>query len=222
MSLQVDLFWSFRSPYSYLAVPRVAALEAEYEVEFRVRPVYPLAVRDATFFQRVDPLFGPYLFRDTARIAEYLKLPFGWPRPDPVVVDPQTQKAAADQPYIHRLTRLGVAASQKGRGLPFIAEVSKLIWGGAVSGWDQGDHLARAAARAGLDLAKMDREIAADPQAYERLIEQNQAAHRAAGHWGVPTFVFDGEPFFGQDRIDLLVWRLKQRGLAASTKTQVS
>ena len=82
MSLQVDLFWSFRSPYSYLATPRTVALQAEYDLEFRVRPVYPLAVRDGTFFQRVDPLFGPYLFRDTARIAECLKLPFGWPRPD--------------------------------------------------------------------------------------------------------------------------------------------
>jgi len=30
----------------------------------------------------------------------------------------------------------------------------------------------------------------------------------------VPTLVFDGEPFFGQDRFELLVWRLEQRGLA--------
>jgi 2-hydroxychromene-2-carboxylate isomerase len=217
MTLQIDLFWSFRSPYSYLAVPRVVALEAAYDLEFRVRPVYPLTVRDPSFFQRVDPMFGPYLFRDTARIAQFLNLPFGWPRPDPVVVD-QTQKPAAHQPYIYRLTRLGVAASEKGRGLPFISEVSKLIWSGEIAGWDQGDHLARAAERAGLDLATMDREIAADPESYERLIEQNQAAHRAAGHWGVPTFVFDTEPFFGQDRIDLLVWRLKQRGLKARAK----
>ena len=218
MSLRVDLFWSFRSPYSYLAVPRVVALKAEYDLEFRVRPVYPLAVRDASFFHRVDPLFGLYLIRDTLRIAEYLKLPYGWPRPDPVVVD-QNQKAAPHQPYIHRLTRLGVNASKKGRGLPFISEVSRLIWGGAIAGWDQGDHLTRAAERAGLDLATMDREIAADPESYERAIEQNQVDHRAAGHWGVPTFVFDGEPFFGQDRIELLVWRLKQRGLSARTKT---
>jgi len=195
----------------------VVEIEAEYDVEFLVRPVYPLAVRDASFFQRVDPMFGPYLFRDTTRIAEYLKMPFAWPRPDPVVVD-HTQKAAPNQPYIHRLTRLGVDASKKGRGLPFISEVSKLIWGGVVSGWDQGDHLARATERAGLDLATMDREIAADPEAFERAIEQNQAAHKAAGHWGVPTFVFNGEPFFGQDRIDLLVWRMKQRGLTARTK----
>ena len=41
----------------------------------------------------------------------------------------------------------------------------------------------------------------------------NQEAVEAAGHWVVPTMVFAGEPFFGQDRIDLLVWRLKQHGL---------
>jgi hypothetical protein len=43
---------------------------------------------------------------------------------------------------------------------------------------------------------------------------QNQSDLEAAGHWGVPTMVFQGEPFFGQDRIDLLVWRLQQHGLA--------
>jgi 2-hydroxychromene-2-carboxylate isomerase len=44
-------------------------------------------------------------------------------------------------------------------------------------------------------------------------IAQNQADLESAGHWGVPTMVFEGEPFFGQDRIDLLVWRMKQHGL---------
>ena len=45
-------------------------------------------------------------------------------------------------------------------------------------------------------------------------VAASQAALEAAGHWGVPTLVFDGEPFFGQDRIDLALWRLKQAGLA--------
>ena len=39
-------------------------------------------------------------------------------------------------------------------------------------------------------------------------IEANHAALEEAGHWGVPTMVFEGEPFFGQDRIDTLRWRL--------------
>jgi 2-hydroxychromene-2-carboxylate isomerase len=29
----------------------------------------------------------------------------------------------------------------------------------------------------------------------------------------VPTFVFENEPFFGQDRIDLLIWRMKSKEL---------
>ena len=44
-------------------------------------------------------------------------------------------------------------------------------------------------------------------------IAANQSALEAAGHWGVPTLVFDNEPFFGQDRIELALWRMQQKGL---------
>ena len=213
MALDVDVFWSFRSPYSYLATPRLVRLAAEHDVDIHVRIVLPIAVRIPGFFDTVNPLWPPYLLRDTMRIAEYEGLPYGWPRPDPIVQDFATRKVATEQPYIYRLSRLGVAAAERGRGLPFIAEVSRIIWGGDVEGWHQGSHLADAAARAGLDLAALDAAIAAEAARYDAVIAENQRALEAAGHWGVPTMVFDGEPFFGQDRIDLLVWRLRQRGL---------
>ena len=212
-ALSFDLFWSFRSPYSYLAVHRMIAITGDYDVALQVRPVYPLAIRDSSFFKQVNPLFLPYLIRDVVRVAEMQGIPIGLPDPDPVAFD-APGVAAADQPHIHRLTRLGVAAVEHGHGLAFIDEVSKLIWGGTVKGWHKGDHLARAAARAGLDLAGMEAEIAADPDRFEAAITANQQALEAAGHWGVPTMVFDGEPFFGQDRIDLLLWRMGQKGLA--------
>jgi len=147
------------------------------------------------------------------RIAEYEGIPYAWPRPDPIVQEFPSRTVAAEQPYIHRLTRLGVAAAERGRGLPFVAEVSAVIWGGKVTGWHEGAHLAEAAARAGLDLGELDTAIAADPGRHDGVIAENQRALEAAGHWGVPTMVFEGEPFFGQDRIDLLVWRMEQRGL---------
>jgi 2-hydroxychromene-2-carboxylate isomerase len=59
----------------------------------------------------------------------------------------------------------------------------------------------------------MDATISADPDRYERIIADNEKDHAAFGHWGVPTFVFENEPFFGQDRIDLLVWRMQSKGL---------
>ena len=212
MSFQVDLFWSFRSPYSYLATPRLLELQRAYDLAIAVRPVYPIAVRIPGFFKKVNPLWPPYLLRDCARIAEMNGVPFAWPSPDPIVQDLATMEIAAEQPYIHRLTRLGVAASRRGRGLELIHEISRLIFGG-VRGWNEGEHLAQAAIRAGLDLAELDAAIAADPAGHEAEIESNEAAQKAAGHWGVPLMVFRGEPFFGQDRIDVLLWRMKKAGL---------
>ncbi|MGD0143934.1 MAG: 2-hydroxychromene-2-carboxylate isomerase [Rhizomicrobium sp.] len=217
-TLTVDLFWSFRSPYSYLATPRLVEMERDYDLTINVRPVYPLAVRSGEFFSRVKPLWIAYLRRDTFRISEMLGLPYRWPRPDPVVVDPSTRAATPNQPYIHRLTRLGCAAAEIGRGLPFLNEVSRTIWSGEVDNWHQGDHLAQAAARAGVNLAVLDAKISADPDKYEAIIQENQKAHEAAGHWGVPTMVFEGEPFFGQDRLDVLLWRLKKNGLRERRK----
>jgi 2-hydroxychromene-2-carboxylate isomerase len=213
MALAFDVFWSFRSPYSYLATKRLVRIQQEYDVEVRVRPVLPIAVRIPGFFQKVNPLWPPYLMRDTYRIAQFEGLDYGWPQPDPIVQDPATREVAAEQPYIYRLTRLGVDAIERGRGLAFIDEVSQLIWNGKTIGWHEGAHIAEATARAGLDLAVMDKAIAADPAHYDAIIEQNQRDLEAVGHWGVPTMAFEGEAFFGQDRIELLLWRMGQHGL---------
>jgi 2-hydroxychromene-2-carboxylate isomerase len=214
MTLEYDLFWSFRSPYSYLVTPRLIELEREHDVCANVRPVYPIAVRQPDFFAGNDPLWLSYFMRDIARSAQFVGLPFRWAQPDPVVMDFATRTYPLDQPYIHRLTHLGVAAAERGRGLAFLDAVSRLIWSGAVSGWHEGDHLARAAETVGLDLAEMDAAIAADERRFAGIVESNQAAQRTGGHYGVPLMVFEGEPFFGQDRFDQLKWRMAERGLA--------
>ncbi len=212
MSLSADVFWSFRSPYSFIATRRYRALTEEYDLTINLRPVYPLAIRQPDFFETSHPNWLRYTFTDMFRVAQYLGIPMGPPRPDPIVQDIATRKIAADQPYIYRLTRIGQAAARRGRSLAFADEVSRLIWGGAEN-WHLGDHLAEAAARAGLDLAELDAEALAEPDALDAEIAANQAALEAAGHWGVPTLVFEEEPFFGQDRIDLALWRMQQKGL---------
>jgi len=212
MTAAVDLYWSFRSPYSYLAVPGALKLEQDFDVEVRFRPVLPLAVRDPAFFSPDNLKRARYIRLDWPRRAEMLGMPHAWPHPDPIVQDMQTYRIAAEQPYIHRLTRLGVEAERRGRGIEFAREVSLRIFGGTRD-WHQGEHLAQAARQAGLDLAAMDAAIA-EPTSHDAEIEANQQALAAAGHWGVPTFVFAGEPFFGEDRIDTLRWRLGKVGLA--------
>lgn len=212
MTHTADLFWSFRSPYSYLATRRYRALTEEYDLIINLRPVYPLAIREPDFFDRSHLNWLRYTMTDMFRVAQFHGIPFGPPRPDPIVQDLMTRKIADDQPYIYRLTRLGQAAARRGKSLAFSDEVSRLIWGGAEN-WHESDHLAQAAERAGLSLAELDAEAIADAEALDAEIAANQAALEAAGHWGVPTLVFDGEPFFGQDRIEMVLWRMQQKGL---------
>ena len=213
MTLHADLFFSFRSPYSYLAVGRYRALSAEYDLTIALRTVLPIAIRDPSILFTGSPNVGRYIFIDAARSAQMLGIPYRWPRPDPVVQNLVTREIAQEQPYIHRLCRMGQAAERRGRGLAFADEVSRVIWSGTVDDWHEGDHLRDAAARAGLDLADLDAEAEDDAAALDAEIAANQAALEAAGHWGVPTLVFEGEPFFGQDRIAMAQWRMEQKGL---------
>jgi len=212
--LEIDVFWSFRSPWSYLATPRLREWQSRYALIVRFRPVYPLAIRTPEFFDRVHPQWPSYFMRDLFRVAEYLGLAMAPPSPDPVVQEIVGAKfrTGSQQPYIYRLTRLGALAAERGRGIEFADEVGRVIWGGTKD-WDQGDHLARATQRAGLDLSELDAAAVREVDRIERVIEQNQKDHEAAGHWGVPTCAFRGEPFFGQDRLDVLLWRLQKNGL---------
>ncbi|MDP6805172.1 MAG: DsbA family protein, partial [Rhodospirillales bacterium] len=96
MTLAVDFYYSFRSPYSYLAVARMVRLAADHDVDVRLRAVYPLAVRRPELVERnirlggggggvADVAFSPYIVRDAPRVAEFHGIPFAWPRPDPIV-----------------------------------------------------------------------------------------------------------------------------------------
>lgn len=208
----VDVYWSFRSPYSYLATKRLRAMADKWEVRVRPRPVYPIAIRTPEFFSEIRPQWIPYLLNDIVRLAQYLELPLGGLNPDPVVMDMTTREIAADQPHIHRLTRLGILACEQGdaEGWAFMDEVSTSIWSGEA--WTEGTVLAEAVARAGFDLAELDAQQEAEKDRLTKAIEANQA-EQDKYHWGVPLMVFEEEGYFGQDRLDLLEWRLEQSGV---------
>jgi 2-hydroxychromene-2-carboxylate isomerase len=108
---------------------------------------------------------------------------------------------------------MGQAAARRAAGLVFAAEAGRMIWGGQEN-WHEGEHLAKALEAAGLDPIEIEEESEGDPTALDDEIAANQKALEAAGHWGVPTLVFDGEPFFGQDRLEMAKWRMEQKGLA--------
>ncbi|MEL7112016.1 MAG: DsbA family protein [Pseudomonadota bacterium] len=210
MTATVDVFWSFRSPYSYIATPDLLKLREDFDVEVHLRPVLPIAVRSKNTLFTGDRKPAQYIVMDSFRRAEFLGLKINWPTPDPIVQDFETFEVADDQPYIYRLTGLGVEAERRGKGIDLAYQISHLIWASGET-WTEGNHLAEAVARAGLDLAELEASIAASDPMKE--VDANHAALEAAGHWGVPTMVYKEEPFFGQDRIDTLRWRLENAGL---------
>lgn len=213
MVLAVELYWSFRSPYSYIVLPRIIELQRQHDVTINLRIVHPAAVRNPDYFTGMNPLARPYFMMDSARCASFNGMPFRRPVPDPIQQDPTTLAISPEQPLAIWLGRLGIAATERERGLEFASEVANLLWDGSVSGWNEGHHLANAVAKAGLELQELDEAVRQKPDHYEACLAENDRALRAAGHWGVPTMVFMGEPFFGQDRFDQLVWRLRQHGL---------
>lgn len=212
MTLTAELYFSFRSPYSYLSVGRYRAMTEEFDLNIALRPVYPLAIRQPDFFERNHPNWLGYTMRDMLRVAQFHGVPFGAPRPDPIIQDMTTRQIAEDQPYIRRVTRMGQAAARRGVGLVFAAEAGRMIWGGQEN-WHEGGHLERAIEAAGLGVEEIIAEVQGEGQALDAEIAANQDALEKAGHWGVPTLVFEGEPFFGQDRIEMAKWRMEQKGL---------
>ncbi len=211
MAIHADLYYSIRSPYSYIGLRKLDHLLPEQPVEIRLtlKPVLPIAVRRPEIFKNASPMALRYLEADTRRAAEMYGIDFRiWPVPDPIVQNMETLEIAAEQPYIHRLTRLMQYACERGAGYPFILRLATLIWDGKTDAWDEGDHIARVAESAGLSLDEMEAAIDSEADRYDAAIQANQASLFQAGHWGVPTIVYEGEPFFGQDRIETFLWRV--------------
>lgn len=211
--LAFDVFWSMRSSYCYLSLDRIMDIRRRWNVDANLRIVYPIAVRNPAFFTSVSKHHRPYHTRDSQRVADFQGIPYRRPVPDPILQNMETREFASEQPHIRRLTRLAASAQEQGKALEFQDQVMRLLWDGRTDNWNEGTHLADAITRAGLDADALMQAVDTAPEHFDALIEQNQDAQEGAGHSGVPLFTFNGEPFFGQDRIDMLVWRMKQNGL---------
>jgi 2-hydroxychromene-2-carboxylate isomerase len=217
--LEVDVFWSMRSPYCYIALDRILEMRKKYNIKMNFRPVWPIAIWNPEFFKGIKFMKYrvPYQDLDTARSAFFNKMPYAYPTPDPVKQAPNfgPVKPMKEQDLIKTLTYTAAAAAEMGKGWDYLNQVSRMMWNGTVVNWDKGTHLRDAIQRAGIDADTLLAEIAANPAKYDALVKRNHDLQTTnlAGHTGVPTFVFNKEPFFGQDRMDQLLWRLKRFGL---------
>ena len=80
-------------------------------------------------------------------------LPYARPKPAPLIFDKQTMEPLPleDQPHIGWLTRVPQLAVEAVVGMVFLVPVTRLIWGGTVEKWHEGEHLINAVTGTGLD-----------------------------------------------------------------------
>lgn len=191
----IDYWFSFRSPYSWISVPRMLKLARHYNAELRLRFVLPMVMRGLP----VPLTKRLYIVRDTKREAERAGLPFG------KVVDSVGAGAARALAVLHHAIPLG-------KGEAFAELGCRAVFADGIDiASDRG--LMDVARRAGLTEETV-RKALADPS-WEAAAEENRKALFEAGLWGVPSFRVDGKPaHWGQDRF----WALEQDIVASLTE----
>ena len=204
---RVEVFYSLKSDYCYFLLDRLIGL-ARKGTEVVIRPVLGGVLRVPERYQDRDELEQRYFQIDAARTAAYLGLPYAYPDPSPIQFKPGSFWLPEDeQPLNEYLYRLYVGAVRAEKGLEFLDSVGRMLWDGSTPGWDRGDCLTHAMAGAGLEL---DDVLKATPWNKAKImLDGNAQAMINAGHWGVPLMVYRDEPFYGQDRFDQIIWRMR-------------
>ena len=187
---EVDLYFSFRSPYSYLAVDRVARVAQQHGASLRIKPVLPMVTRGYA----VPLAKRLYIVRDSAREARRMGIPFGR------ICDPLGVG-------VERCMALFHYAELQGHGLAFVSSAARGIWSEALD-MSQDDDLAHVVQRAGLSWTKARPSLEDDT--WRDRAERNRHELRALGLWGVPSFRVGDWACWGQDRLDRVAERLCQ------------
>tara|TARA_A100001234_G_scaffold40106_2_gene32396 strand:- start:1157 stop:1798 length:642 start_codon:yes stop_codon:yes gene_type:complete len=200
--VKVDFYFSYRSPYSYLILPRILDLKHNHKINFDFKLVYPLAVREPHFFKGKN--FITYFFHkmmDMRSVAKKLDMPFFTPKPDPITQSYLTGKINKNQPYIFDLCHLGQQAHNEGVGIELAYELSSNIFG-TKSGWNEEHNMVAACNNVDLDYYSLKSKTGKNKDLLISQIKQNQQDQKLAGHHGVPLLVYKEQIFFGQDRFD--------------------
>ena len=209
MQKSVDAFLSVQSPYSYFAAPRLMRLDAHPDVKVHLRLVMPAVLRIPDVYADRSVIEQEYFLLDVKRTAAFLGLDYAEADPYPVEFEPQSLwRAASEQPRIYGLLDVLTLASEAGKGLTLFDAVMRRVWGGQAKDWHLGHHLRDAAREVGINWDILAAQAAGETARLRKSLLANNEALLAAGHWGVPCFVFEGEPFYGQDRFGQLVWRM--------------
>ena len=194
----IDFYFSYRSPYSYLILPRMLKLKNEYNLDINFKIVYPLAIRMPEWFKNKNIFFFVPFIMDFKKKAKKLNMPLNMLiKPDPIRQNTITGKISSHQPYIFDVCHMGQVMSNRGKGIEFAFELSTLIW--SVKNWNNDSLLEKVFAEFGEDLYEVRKTAKKDESRIIDEIKNNQEDQKIAGHHGVPLNVYKDKYYFGQD-----------------------
>ena len=211
--LACELWFSFRSPFSYLALEQIEEVLAPYQIPLVLRPILPMVARGLPMPQ-VKQL---YIVRDAKREANRLGIPFG------ELCDPLGPGIDNCLAIMHWAQQRGPAAEVGTDGasgarpgaaaaLAFARSAMRGIWAEARDVSEYVD-LRAIVERAGLPWDEA-RAALDDPEAL-KAAQAHVADLAVVNLWVVPSFRVGDFVAWGQDRLPLLADRLRRHALAA-------
>ncbi len=180
------VYFSFRSPYSWFAFHRITTTGALDWNRIDAVPIFPFGKGANLSAGRAK---SSYVRQDAERIAKAYGLPMSWPE-------------GADDPDWFPPHQIYVWAREQGKAIDYAREAFMARFG---RGLDlASDGVMRAAAQAaGLD-GDEALAVAHDPE-WRKKIMEGFSHTRDDGAFGVPLFIYRGERFWGNDRLDWLL-----------------
>ena len=193
MSKNVDYYFTPVSPYTYLGHDRFVAIARARRATIAVKPidlgrVFP--VSGGLPLRQRAPQRQAYRLVELKRWASFLQIPLN---PQPAHFPVPGDLAAK---WVLAMLERGTQPA-----LDFTGALGRALWAEDRNIADR-DTLAAIAAGRGHDAAALDERANAPDiaQRYDMLTQE--AIER--GVFGAPTYVFGGELFWGQDRLDFL------------------
>ncbi len=197
MPQTIDYYVFLGSPWAYLGSARFAELARAHDLAVNVRPMDAGTVFPASGglpLAKRAPQRQAYRMTELKRWRSFLGLPLNL---QPKFFPAQEAQAA----------RMVVAAQRAGQDALALAHgFMRAVWAEDADIADPQTQ-ARVAAGCGLDAAAL--QTAAETDAVKAAYAGNAEAALAAGVFGAPSYVLEGEVFWGQDRLDFLARALK-------------
>ncbi|MCO6432120.1 MAG: DsbA family protein [Deltaproteobacteria bacterium] len=199
MKLNVEVYYSFQSPYSYLALESIYDLASGFDIELLWQPFSAKASGQPVPSTPIIPEKLSYLFEDTQRLANEqgipLVFPEGWPENE---FDPG------------RITRGAVIAGDMGIQMEYNYKVFHKVWGLGQNPSEE-NFMNELCDELDIDLGEFLSKISSS-DTRER-VKGIYKRGKKAMVFDTPTFVIDKERIFGIDKIPYLNSRLERLGL---------